>query len=139
MPKYFGENNPEISDEILANMLRYVDNRTLSLILPQVSKCWQLITKSKQFHQNILLSILKHIILFRFNNSEDKVEMISSGYTNTNYKIFKNEVCYVLRIPIMKNHILIDRYDERYNSIIAGNFQESCRVMQSKNALQNPS
>jgi len=119
MPKYFGGSNPEISDNILENILRDVDNRTLRLILPQVSKCWQLIMKSEQFHQNILMAILKRITFLRFNRLEDKIEIISSGYTNTNYKIFKVDVCYVLRVPIMKNHILIDRSDERYNSIIA--------------------
>ncbi len=50
MPKYFGGSNLEISDKILENILKDVDNRILRLVLPQVSKCWQLIMKSEQFH-----------------------------------------------------------------------------------------
>lgn len=65
------------------------------------------------------MAVLKRITFLRFNSLEDKIGIIFSGYTNANYKIFKSEVCYVLRIPIMKNHIIIDRCDERYNSIIA--------------------
>jgi thiamine kinase-like enzyme len=119
MPKYFGENNPEISDALLMNILSYVDNRALSLILPQVSSGWRLITRSKQLHKNILKAIFKRTGFFHFNNLEFNVEIISSGYTNTNYKILKDEEYYVLRIPIMKNHILINRHNERHNMIVA--------------------
>lgn len=119
MPKYFGEDNPEIPDMVLANIISYVDNRTLTLILPQVSRNWRLITKSKQFHENILKSILKRINFFSFDNLEGKVEIIPSGHTNTNYKIVKDEEYYVLRVPIMKNHLFINRACEQYNTVIA--------------------
>ena len=129
MPKYFGENNPEIPDSVLINILSYLDNRMLAFTLPQVSKSWQLITKEKKIHHNILTAILKRINFFPLGNIEDKIEVISSGYTNTNYKIFKDGEYYILRIPIMKNHLLIERQYEKHNTIIAHRLGLGARLM----------
>ena len=103
MPKYFGENNPEIPENLFLEILSYLDNRDLILVLPYVSKDWLFIRHTEGLKQQMLGVILKRILGLSFNPLEDTLETITSGYTNTNLKIITKSGAYVLRIPLMKD------------------------------------
>ena len=71
MPKYFGEENPDISEDIIFEILCHLDNRTLVFILPFVSKQWRLIMQSDQFSRYYLKPALK--LTFRSINIENSI------------------------------------------------------------------
>lgn len=119
MPKYFGENNPEIPENLFLEILSYLDNRDLILVLPYVSKDWLFIRHTEGLKQQMLGVILKRILGLSFNPLEDTLETITSGYTNTNLKIITKSGAYVLRIPLMKDHLFIHRCHEQANTLTA--------------------
>jgi thiamine kinase-like enzyme len=115
MPKFFNEYGPDIPDKLLINIFSYLDNRSLTLTIPAVSKSWQSIVNAHSFNENKLGCILKRtgLPIFKIN---DNTVLITSGYTNENYKITLDKNCYILRIPIMKDHVLINRHYEKFNT-----------------------
>jgi thiamine kinase-like enzyme len=119
MPKYFGENNPEIPENLFLEILSYLDNRDLILVLPHVSQDWLFIRHTEVLQQEMPGVILKRVPGLSFNPLEDTLEKITSGYTNTNLKIIKKSGTYVLRIPLMKDHLFIHRSHEQANTLMA--------------------
>lgn len=139
--KFFGPNNPDMSERLCIYILSLLDPQSLSL-LREVSKDWRDVIDKTKKNMALLPTIGQVPLLAPYSLAKMDIKQFSGGMTNRTYKVdfYPSELKVpeevVLRVPGQGSSRFIDRDCEKANAIDASSRGINVDVLSNDKGLQ---